>query len=32
MTYNSTVREVISSGLFISLKPWQAHILDIRLE
>jgi glycosidase len=32
MTYNSTVREVLSSGLFISLKPWQAHILDIRLE
>jgi hypothetical protein len=31
-TYRSSVVEVSGTGLYIELKPWQAHILDITLE
>jgi hypothetical protein len=31
-TYHSSAEEVHKSGLYISLNPWQAHILDIKIE
>jgi len=31
-TYRSSVSEVCGAGLYIELKPWQSHILDISLE
>jgi hypothetical protein len=32
MTYHSPLLEVLESGLYVALRPWQAQIMDIRVE
>jgi hypothetical protein len=32
MTYHSLLEEVLESGLYVALRPWQAQIMDIRVE